>query len=212
MRGSAAISKFRTRLVLAALVGAASTFVWPTQGLAFGNNAAPGAGVSSHGKTYGKSFHGGHATAIRRGSGLRWNIGGAPGQWTPGHTGHGKFGPNKIGHGKFGHGRFGHAGWNRGIPLYVDGPISAFAPTPGVPPGVQRIEVEWPDPVPTVLGIRRQPAADPVSYIVDGGRVRSVVHAAPQSSSGPAVFERERSGAWRKAVRGDSGAVQVVKR
>lgn len=207
MRGSAATSKFRAGLVLAAFIGAASTFVWPTQGFAFGNGAAPGAGVPTHGKTYGKALHGGHPTAMRRSSGLRWNIGGTPGHWAPGHPGHGKFG-----HGKFGYGRFGHAGWNRGIPLYVDGPISAFAPTPGVPAGVQRIEVEWPDPVPTVLGIRRQPTADPVSYIVDGGRVRSVVHAAPQSSSGPAVFERERGGAWRKAVRGDGGAVQVVKR
>ena len=207
MRGSAAISKFRTGLVLAALFGAASTFVWPTQGFASGNGPASGGGVSVHGKAYGKAVHAGRGHAMGRSSGLRWNIGGAPGQWAPGHAGHGKFG-----HGKFGHGRFGHAGWNRGIPLYVDGPLSAFAPTPGVPPSVQRIEVEWPDPVPTVLGIRRQPTADPVSYIVDGGRVRSVVHAAPQVSRGPAVFEREHNGAWRKAVRGDGRAVQIVKR
>jgi hypothetical protein len=92
----------------------------------------------------------------------------------------------------------------------VNGPLSAYAPTPVPPPGVQRIEVEWPDLVPTVLGIRRQPAADPVSYVIERGRVRSVVHAAPQVSSGPAVFERERGGAWRKAVRGDGKAVQRV--
>jgi hypothetical protein len=193
MRGSAATSGLPSGLVLAGLVGLGLLAASPTEGFAAGPGYGPG--KSGHGSAYrGASVHG-NWTSARRGSGLRWNIGQQPGQWGQADGRHKNWGKPGL--------RHPHFGWNRGIPLYVEGPLSAFAPTPGVPPGVQRLEVEWPDPVPTVLGIRRQPDADPVSYVVERGRVRAVVHAAPQVNSGPAVFERGRDGAWTKAVRGN---------
>lgn len=205
MRSSAANTGLRPGAILAG-IGIGLAMLWPAQAFA----AGPGSGVragsghmaAGHASVARGAVAHGRWASTRQGSGIRWNIGGQshPGRWS--HKASGPGGWGYVGRP--------HAGWGRGLPLYVNGPLSAYAPTPVPAPGVQRIEVEWPDLVPTVLGIRRQPAADPVSYVIERGRVRSVVHAAPQVSSGPAVFERERSGAWRKAVRGDGKPVQRV--